>query len=98
MAKRTMATLLAWLALLCAQVVALPAAGFEHTQPTAIAAPIQLAIARALAAMGRTESAYAYQNADAAFARVVPASHPYRRAIVREHQSQDLPYTSEAPW
>ncbi len=59
---------------------------------------VQLAMARALAAMGRSENAYAYQNADAAFARVVPASHPYRRAIAREHQSHDLPYTSEAPW
>ncbi|MBW8822824.1 MAG: serine/threonine protein kinase [Xanthomonadales bacterium] len=60
---------------------------------------VQLTLARALAATGQlAESAQAYQHADAAFARIVPATHPCRMAIAREHKTTDLPYTSEAPW
>ncbi|MBS0217919.1 MAG: serine/threonine protein kinase [Proteobacteria bacterium] len=60
---------------------------------------VQLALARAHAAAGHhAESALAYQRADAAFARVVPATHPYRVAIAGEHKVTDLPFTSEAPW
>ncbi|MBS0200954.1 MAG: serine/threonine protein kinase [Proteobacteria bacterium] len=60
---------------------------------------VQLALARALAATGRhAEGALAYQRADAAFARVVPSTHPNRVAIAKEHHIIDLPYTSEAPW
>ena len=59
---------------------------------------VLLATARALAAEGASESAYAYQSADAAFARVVPTTHPYRLAIAREQHVHDLPYVSETPW
>lgn len=60
---------------------------------------VQLALARAQGVTGHhVESALAYQRADAAFSRVVPATHPYRVAIAREHKAADLPFTSEAPW
>ncbi len=59
---------------------------------------VQLALARALAAAGRAENMAAYQRAEAAFARIVPATHPYRVAIAREYKTIDLPHTSEAPW
>ncbi|MBS0226698.1 MAG: serine/threonine protein kinase [Proteobacteria bacterium] len=60
---------------------------------------VQLALARAQGATGHhAESALAYQRADAAFARVIPATHPNRVAIAREYKTVDLPHASEAPW
>ncbi|MGG6463063.1 serine/threonine protein kinase [Solilutibacter silvestris] len=59
---------------------------------------VQLALARALVAANQPGSASAYQRADTAFARLVPATHPYRVAIATEYKTVDLPHTSEAPW
>lgn len=58
----------------------------------------QLALARALVAARQPGSASAYQRADTAFARMVPATHPNRAAIDREHTFTDSLHTSEAPW
>ena len=58
----------------------------------------ELAWARALAAAGNGDSISAFQRADAAFARILPANHPDRIAIAKESAVNDTLRSNEAPW
>ncbi|PNS08690.1 serine/threonine-protein kinase [Solilutibacter silvestris] len=59
---------------------------------------VELALARALVAAGQPGGAQAYQRAESAFARIVPANHPNRVAIAKENKRDDAAFTGEAPW